>query len=56
MIKKTCFSQTTLMFLQYICLKNVNFLKKLPVTTSSEACALTPRKYFAKEGKNVGQV
>ena len=50
MIKKTCFSQTALIVFA------VYFLKKLPVTTSSEACALTPRKYFAKEGKNVGQV
>ena len=31
----------------------LNFLKKTFVDTSSEACAHTPRKCFAEEGKNV---
>ena len=31
----------------------LNLLKKTFVATSSEACALTPRKCFAEEGKNV---
>ena len=31
----------------------LNFFKKTFVATSSEACALTPRKCFAEEGTNV---
>ena len=31
----------------------LNFFKKTFVATSSEACALTPRKCFAEEGKNI---